>query len=163
MLEQVDVADQKPHVIAYFSKKMTPCETRYPIREQELLALVAALKHWEHYLRGRPFIVYTDHQSLIYIQTHKHLTGRLARWHNFMVDFEFEVRYRPGKNNPVADALSRTPVTELNLLFLDTFSQLISNKLKTLTLWMRRHLSLFSLRLVTLCLKSWLKLLNIIG
>lgn len=122
MLEQVDAADQKPHVIAYFSKKMTPSETRYPIREQELLALVAALKHWEHYLRGRPFIVYTDHQSLIYIQTQKHLTGRLARWHNFMVDFEFEVRYRPGKNNPVADALSRAPDLELNLLLLDTIS-----------------------------------------
>ena len=51
--------------IAFMSRKMQPAETRYPIREQELLAMVLALKQWFHLLRGPQQVhVHTDHESL---------------------------------------------------------------------------------------------------
>jgi len=47
--------------IAYLSKKMLDAETRYPVHEQELLAIIHAIKTWRHYLMGTKFTVMTDH------------------------------------------------------------------------------------------------------
>ena len=66
--------------IAYLSKKMLPAERNYPVHEQELLAVVCALKEWRHYLHGRPFTVLTDHHSLQHLQTQPHLSKRQVRW-----------------------------------------------------------------------------------
>ena len=93
--------------IAYLSKKMLDAETRYPVHEQELLAVVCALKEWRHYLHGRPFTVLTDHHSLQYLQTQPHLSSRQVRWSEFLSEFEFTIQYQKGKDNVVADALSR--------------------------------------------------------
>ena len=67
--------------IAFMSRKMQPAETRYPIREQELLAIVLALKQWFHLLRGpQQMHVHTDHESLRYRKTSpRPLTPRQAR------------------------------------------------------------------------------------
>lgn len=98
--------------IAYFSRKMTATETRYPTREQELLAIKEALKHWKHYLLGISFNIHSDHQSLQYIFSQKDLSGKLLRWCDFLQQFDFgDIRYLPGPQNPVGDALSRPPAT----------------------------------------------------
>ena len=56
--------------IAFMSRKMQPAKTRYPIREQELLAIVLALKQWFHPLRGpQQVYMHTDHESLRYLTT----------------------------------------------------------------------------------------------
>ena len=71
--------------IAYLSQKMCDAETRYPTHEQELLAIIVALRTWKHYLMGPKFKVMTDHKSLQYFQTQPQLSvlrGARARRYN---------------------------------------------------------------------------------
>ena len=95
--------------IAFMSKKMLDAETRYPVREQEFLAIVHALNTWRHYLHGSKFkiVVKTDHHSLQYFKTQPTLTGRQSRWLDIVAEFDFDIEYIDGKSNVVADGLSR--------------------------------------------------------
>ena len=94
--------------VAFFSAKMSDAERNYDVREQEFLALFKACLHWRHYLHGvQPFTLLTDHASLIYHKSMPNLTGRLARWMETMAQFHYELKHIPGKDNVVADALSR--------------------------------------------------------
>jgi hypothetical protein len=103
--------------LEFYSRKMTPAETRYITREQELLAIKDALRHWRHYLLPKPFSIYSDHESLKYIKTQKEPKGKLARWLDYIQQFNFgDIKYLPGARNPVADALSRPPISELAVL-----------------------------------------------
>ena len=95
--------------VAYHSRKMSPAETRYDTREQELLAIFDALRVWRHYLEGRQFKVISDHQSLKWLQNQPFLTRRQARWVMAFQSYDFEIGYAPGKFNTVADVLSRRP------------------------------------------------------
>ncbi len=95
--------------VAYESRKLSPAEQNYPVHEKELLAIVHAIKLWRTYLEGQKFTVITDHASLEYIKTQANLSRRQARWLEVLQSNDFEVRYRPGKTNVVADALSRQP------------------------------------------------------
>jgi hypothetical protein len=95
--------------IAYLSKKMLDAETRYPIHEQELLAIIVALKAWRHYLMGSRFTItiMSDHKSLTQFKTQPLLSGRQARWKDVLADYDFDIVYVEGKTNVVADGLSR--------------------------------------------------------
>ncbi|MCO5558973.1 hypothetical protein L7F22_012564 [Adiantum nelumboides] len=93
--------------VAFESKKLSDAEMRYPTYEKELYAIIHALKKWRHYLYGSKFIAWTDHYSLHYICDQDDLRGRKARWVELMQEFDFEIRYRKGSTNKVADALSR--------------------------------------------------------
>ena len=93
--------------IAYLSKKMQPAETRYPTHEQELLAIICALKSWRPYLYGAKFTVMTDHKSLHDFKTQPRLSGRQTRWKDVIAEYNFEIEYVEGKSNVVADGLSR--------------------------------------------------------
>ena len=95
--------------IAFMSRKMQPAETRYPIREQELLAIVLALKQWFQLLRGPQQVhVHTDHESLRYLKIcPRPLTPRQARWSQFLEEYNLTLWYVPGLENPAADACSR--------------------------------------------------------
>ena len=62
---------------------------------------------WRHYLIRKPFELQSDHQSLKYIFTQQNLNARQRRWLEFLVDYEFDISYIKGKENKVADALSR--------------------------------------------------------
>jgi hypothetical protein len=93
--------------IAYLSKKMLDAETRYPTHEQELLAIIVALNTWRHYLHGSKFIIRTDHKSLQHFKSQPHLSMRQTRWKDIIANFDFEIEYIQGKDNVVADGLSR--------------------------------------------------------
>ena len=106
--------------VAFMSKKMKGAETRYPVHEQELLALVTAVRHWRHYLHSHnPFTIMSDHHSLRYFSTQPLLSNRQARWKDVLADFDFTIKYIEGPKNVVADALSRrsdlkdAPVTHM--------------------------------------------------
>ena len=92
---------------AFMSKKMIPAERNYPVHEQELLAIICALKEWRHHLHGKKFKVITDHHSLRYLHTQPHLSARQSRWCEYLSQFDYEIQYMEGKQNVVADALSR--------------------------------------------------------
>lgn len=95
--------------IAFFSRQMQPAERNYAIHDRELLAIVAALSEWRHFLQGStvPFVVLTDHRSLEYFMSTKQLTRRQARWYLFLSEFNFVLQYRKGSDNIPADSLSR--------------------------------------------------------
>ena len=73
----------------------------------ELVAIAFALNIWCHYLYGEQFEVFSDHMSLKYIFTQLDLNMRQRRWMEFLEDCDFTLHYHPGKENVVADALSR--------------------------------------------------------
>ena len=100
---------------AFMSRKMQPAESRYPIREQELLAMVLALKQWFHLLRGPQQVhVHTDHESLRYFQTcPRPLTPQQARWCQFLEEYNLTLWDVPGLENPAADACSRLTLRQL--------------------------------------------------
>ena len=95
--------------IAFLSKKLLPAERNYTVGEQEQLAIITALKEWRHYLHGAKCTVITDNKALEYLQTQKELSSRQARWAEVLAEFDLDIVYRPGKDNKVADALSRRP------------------------------------------------------
>ena len=97
------------------SWKMQPAETRYPIREQELLAIVLALKQWFHLLRGPQQVhVHTDHESLRYLKTcPRPLTPRQTQWSSFLEEYKLTLWYVPGLKIPAADACSRLTSQQL--------------------------------------------------
>ncbi|GJV30603.1 putative nucleotidyltransferase, ribonuclease H [Tanacetum coccineum] len=70
-------------------------------------AVVFALKIWRHYLYGIKCTVFTDHKSLQQILNKKELNLRQRRWLELLADYDYEIRYHPGKANVVADALSQ--------------------------------------------------------
>jgi reverse transcriptase-like protein/integrase-like protein len=94
---------------AFMSRKMNEAERNYAVHEQELLAIVQALREWRHYLLGNKITIITDHRSLQYLSTQDKLSARQTRWSEFLQQFDFEIKYRPGKDNHVADSLSRRP------------------------------------------------------
>ncbi|GJS54158.1 putative reverse transcriptase domain-containing protein [Tanacetum coccineum] len=62
---------------------------------------------WRHYLYGTKCVVFTDHKSLQHILDQKELNMRQRRWLELLSDYDCELRYHPGKENVVANALSR--------------------------------------------------------
>jgi len=81
----------------------------YDIGNRELLAVVAALEEWHHWLEGaeQPFTIWTDHKNVTFIRATKRLNGRQARCAGFLSRFDFSLTYCPGSCNIKADALSR--------------------------------------------------------
>ena len=71
------------------SRGLTPPERNYDVGNRELLVVKLALEEWHHWLEGAelPFIVWTDHKNLSYIQSAKRLNSRQARWALFFGRF----------------------------------------------------------------------------
>jgi hypothetical protein len=109
--EELHTQKSKPklHPIAYYSATFTPTEQNYDIYEQELLAVMKALSHWQPYLgwTTKPFVILTDHANLQYWKASRDLNQRTARWHADLQEYNYLVKYIPGKENTLADILSR--------------------------------------------------------
>lgn len=103
-------ADARWYPIAYFSRKMSLEETRYETHDQELLAIVESFRVWRQYLSYATDTVevVTDHNNLTGFMAKEKLNRRQVRWAQTLAEFDFQVSYRPGKNNP-ADGPSRRP------------------------------------------------------
>jgi hypothetical protein len=91
----------------FMSRKFKEAQQNYRVFEMETLAILEALTKWEDKLIGRKFTVITDHWSLEFFSRQRHLSGRQARWAEYLSRFDFEVIYVKGQYNIVADCLSR--------------------------------------------------------
>jgi hypothetical protein len=101
------VLTQEGHIICYESRKLKEHERNYVTHDLELAAVIHALKMWRHYIMGRKFLLLTDNSGVKYLFSQPDLNARQARWLAFLSEFDFEVRHIKGKENKVADALSR--------------------------------------------------------
>ena len=97
------------HPVSYFSKKLVKSQQNYSTVEKEALGLILALHHFEVYISASPHttIVHTDHNPLTFISRMKNDNQRLLRWSLFIQDLAIEIRHIRGKDNVIADALSR--------------------------------------------------------
>jgi hypothetical protein len=110
------------HPIGYFSAKMTSCERNYTIMEKELLAIVKAVKFFRPELYGNEFLIFTDNSAVASILNIPMPQGRIARWILFLTEFKYSIQHRKGKDNIVADFLSRKSFSFFSAVQSELFS-----------------------------------------
>ena len=96
--------------VAFWSRKLSDAEKRYSATDQEWLAVVEAVtRQWRHWLKGRKFVLRSDHGALRQLLTTKgeYYSNRQHRWAEKLQDYHFEFQHIPGPTNTAADALSR--------------------------------------------------------
>ncbi|XP_024032893.1 uncharacterized protein LOC112095340 [Morus notabilis] len=98
---------QQGRPVAYYSKGLSPRTMAKSVYERELMALVLAIQKWRVYLLGRKFVVHTDQKSLRFLLEQRISSPAQQKWLVKLMGFEFDIHYRAGKENIVADALSR--------------------------------------------------------
>ncbi|KAL4303471.1 hypothetical protein GQ457_10G029000 [Hibiscus cannabinus] len=101
------VLTQEGKPLAYFSQKLSTRMQSASTYNREMFAITQAVGKWRQYLVGRKFIIITDQRSLRELNQQTIQTPEQQRWLSKLIGYDFEIRYRPGKLNNVADALSR--------------------------------------------------------
>lgn len=125
------VLSQSSHPLAFFSKKMSPkMQQSTSAYVREMYAITEAVKKWRQYFLGHKFSIYTDQQSLRNLLHQTIPTPGQQKWLTKLLGFDYEIHYKPGLTNKLADALSRKLESSEALLFaisshiLDLVSQL---------------------------------------
>ena len=95
------------HPIAYASKTFNEAQRNYDTTDREALAVVWALEHFNTYCEGHKYTLITDHIALTYIYTHKGDKKRIHRLSLKLANYEVKLFHKPGKDNHMADLLSR--------------------------------------------------------
>jgi len=102
--------NNKKQPVAFFSRKLTEAQTRYPASDLEALCITEVFDEYRTMLYGADIIVRTDHKNL----TQRDLKSqRLLHWRLLLEEFNPSFDYLPGPDNKVADALSRLPMTPI--------------------------------------------------
>jgi hypothetical protein len=96
-----------PYAIYFISKNMTPAELNYTVTEKEFLAVIYAINKFRHYITGYSTFVHTDHSAIKYLMNKPITNARVTRWLLLLQEFDITIVDRPGKENVVADFLSR--------------------------------------------------------
>lgn len=106
VLQQGTAGQEEP--LAFFSRKLKDAQQHYSTYDKELLAIHSAVKHFQYMLEGRPFLILTDHKPLE--SAFKTLAERSPiqkRYLSFISQFSTDIKHIAGRDNVVADALSR--------------------------------------------------------
>ena len=88
-------------------KNLTPAELNYTVTEKETLAIIYAVNKFRHYITGYEVFVHTDHSAIRNLMNKSITSGRVTRWLLLLQEFNITMLDRPGKENQVADFLSR--------------------------------------------------------
>ena len=121
VLEQFLDGSWKP--LAFFSKKLNNAQKSYSTFDRELLAIFLAVKHFTYFIEGRQFHIYTDHKplSFAFASSSQRWTARQQRHLAFVAEYTTDVRHVHGRDNTVADALSRIELS-INPVTVPTYS-----------------------------------------
>lgn len=113
VLEQL--IDNQWRPLAFFSKKLHPAEVKYSTFDRELLAMYLAIRHFRYFLEGRPFQIFTDHKPLTFAfsKIADPWSSRQQRHLAYISEFSTDIQHIIGKNNVVADVLSRPSIYTL--------------------------------------------------
>ncbi|GFS92492.1 transposon Tf2-9 polyprotein [Trichonephila clavipes] len=114
VLQQLENKSWKP--IAFYSKKLNETQTRYSTYDRELLGIYLSVKHFKHLLEGNDFVIYTDHKPLTFaFKQNEKASPRQQRQLQYISEFSCNIQHVLGKDNVVADALSRIDsISEIN-------------------------------------------------
>lgn len=107
-----DAMNKKTVPVAFLSRKLTGSQINWVPREKETYAIILALLKWESWIGLQPVLVLTDHKAIEswareVLDTPSGPVGRRARWHQMFSRYDLTIGYCPGKNNEIADVLSR--------------------------------------------------------
>lgn len=131
-------------IIAFTSRTLRGSELRYTTTEKELLAFIYALKHWRSIILGYKINVVTDHKAITFLTASKLKHARFSRWVLYMQEFDLNIVHCAGKENVIADAISRNPAesktnkmdqvehVEMGMLKLTKEYKLVKTDLKTI-------------------------------
>ena len=100
-------SDGRYHPVAFGSRALHGAEVNYHSTKLKFLAMKWSIKHFQTYLLGHCFKVCTDNNPLTYFLTSPNMDATNQNWINELVKYDFSLGYQKGKNNIVADALSR--------------------------------------------------------
>ncbi|CAK1598339.1 unnamed protein product [Parnassius mnemosyne] len=106
LLQQIG-CDWQP--LAFFSRKMSPSQRKYSPYDRELLAVYESIKYFRHWLEATPFTIYTDHKPLCFAfrERKANCSPRQFRHLDYISQFSTDIQHIAGKDNVVADTLSR--------------------------------------------------------
>lgn len=109
-LHQIVANESQP--LGFYSKRMTDTQKRYSTYDRELLSAYQGIKHFRHMLEGRQFTLLTDHKPLVFAfqQKQDKASPRQTRHLDFIGQFTTDIRHVSGKENVIADFLSRIEV-----------------------------------------------------
>ena len=110
-----EMDDGSEHPICFASRSLTPAEKKYSQLDKEALAIVFGVTRFHQYLYGRNFTLLTDHKPLVHLFNPTHsipqmAASRIQRWNLTLSAYSYTIRFKPGKDNSNADALSRLPL-----------------------------------------------------
>ncbi|CAB3380153.1 Hypothetical predicted protein [Cloeon dipterum] len=107
--------------LGFFSKKLCPAQQKYTTYDRELLAIYSTIRYFKHMLEARSFCIFTDHKPLTsaFKEEGKNRSPRQIRHLDFISQFSTDIRFVPGKDNLVADALSRIEIEAVEKLPVD--------------------------------------------
>src|SRR3569833_3086959 len=96
------------NIVAIHSKILSRSQRNYPAYKKELLAIVSCLRQFHSYIWGRSdLVIFTDHKPLTFMLSQTELSPALQCRLDVILDYSFEIRYRPGVLNVMPDVLSR--------------------------------------------------------
>ena len=99
----------KLNIIAYFSKSLTNSQKNWSVLKKEFYSIIVALKRYRMWLiPSGKFYIYTDHKPLIRLNELKKIKSIAVT--SFAIElstYDFELQHVPGKDNELADTLSR--------------------------------------------------------
>ena len=101
-------SDGRYHPIQYASRCLNDAKQNSSMFEREALSMFSALKKLRPYLLSERFILYTNHQASRYVLNHHHPHRRIVRRMRVMEEYDFDIQYKPGKDNSPTDYLPRT-------------------------------------------------------
>lgn len=103
--------NQNGRPVAFFSRTLKNNEIKHHSVEKEAAAIVESIRDWRHFLIGRKFKLITDQRSISFMfdnrRRSKIKNAKIARWRLELSQYKYDISYRPGSENPVADTFSR--------------------------------------------------------
>jgi hypothetical protein len=107
-------SNSERQLLGLASQKFSQQASHWPTYEKEMYAIFFGVKTNEYYLRGKSFVIETDHRNLQWMETS--VVPKVIRWRVYLQNFNFMIRHIPGKENVVADWLSRPSRTSVNTI-----------------------------------------------
>ena len=100
------ILSQKGHPVAYFNKKLNNAKLKYSTYD-EFYAIMQALHYWHNYLIYKEFVLFSDHESLKYINSQKKLNYRHGNSVSFLQEYTFVLKHKARVENRATNVLSR--------------------------------------------------------